>query len=233
MPVTARPLLIALLCAAALPALAKEAAWDEVAKRDGVTIYNRSRAGSDIKEIRAVGVIDAPHWVVKNVVDDVGRYKEFMPHTKESKVLRREGGALITYQQIDAPVVSNRDYTLRQQDQSRRLPDGRIAYKKAWSLANHLGPPPQDGVVRVEVNEGYWLLEDVDGKKTAATYYLHTNPGGSLPGFVVNAANTRAIPDLFKAIEKQAHDARYRKAPPKLPSDADIDPPAKIESGRK
>jgi hypothetical protein len=228
----ARALLLALLYATPLPALAGDEGWNEAAKKNGVTIYNRSRDGSDVKEVRATGVINAPNWVLKNVVDDVGRYKDFMPHTKESLVLRREGDSLITYQQIDAPVVSNRDYTLRQRDESRRLPNGRIAYKKSWSLANHLGPPPKDGVVRVQVNEGYWLLEDIDGKKTKGTYYLHTNPGGSLPGFIINAANTKAIPDLFAAIEKAAGDPRYQKAPPRLPSDVEVAPPAKIEAAK-
>lgn len=203
---------------AVLPALAGDGGWEKAAEKDGIVIYNRKRPGSDIAEVRAVGVIDAPPWVVKNVIDDAGRYKEFMPYTKASEILKREPGAVVTYQRLDAPIIANRDYTIRIVDESRKLLDGRVVYKNVWRPANHLGPKEQDGVVRVKVNEGYWLLEDAsDGKKTRVTYYLYTDPGGSLPAFVVNAANNNAIPDLFKAVEKAAQDPRYRKKEPALP----------------
>lgn len=223
--------LATLLLLPALPASAAEGdGWKEASKSDGLVIYNRSRPGSDLKEVRAVGVIRAPSWVVKNVIDDKGRYKEFMPYTKASDVIKREPGIIVSYQRLDAPIISNRDYTLRIRDESRRLPDGRIVYKSAWSSANHLGPKEIDGVVRVKVNEGHWILEDQGGNVTKATYWLYTDPGGSLPAFVVNSANSTAIPDLFKAVEKAAADPRYQKARPSLPVDENVAPPTTLKS---
>lgn len=223
---------LAALLALLLPAPHAHAkdGWEETSKSDGLVIYKRDRAGTDFKEVKAIGVIRAPSWVVKNVIDDKARYKEFMPYTKASTVIKAERDSVVTYQRLDAPIISNRDYTIRVKDESRRLPDGRIVYKSAWSSANHLGPKEVDGVVRVKVNEGYWLLEEQGPNTTKATYYLYTDPGGSLPSFIVNAANSQAIPDLFKAIEGQAQGDRYRKARPQLPADEDVAPPAKLEA---
>jgi hypothetical protein len=63
----------------------------------------------------------------------------------------------------------------------------------------------KDGLVRVTVNEGFWLLEPREnGAKTFATYYLFTHPGGSLPDWLVNKANGTAVPDVFKRIREVA-----------------------------
>lgn len=214
----------ALLATTASPALAAEG-WKVMKKEDRVTVYNRTKAGSDLKEVRAVGTIHAPSWVVKNVLDDTANYKHFMPYTEESLILKRGDGYMICYQRLNAPIISNRDYTLRIDDKSRRLPDGTIVYKRAWSPANHLGPKEMDGVVRVKINEGHWILEEADGgRHTKATYWLHTNPGGSLPSFVINAANGQAIPGLFHAVEKRSVLPQYQKNKPKLPNDEVISP---------
>lgn len=225
----ALPALVALSLLSA-PTFAAEGKWQEVSRKGDLVIYKRDRPDSDLKEVKAVGVIDAPHWVVKNVIDDKARYKEFMPYTKASTVIKKERDTIVTYQRLDTPIISNRDYTIRVKDESRRLPDGRIVYKSSWTPANHLGPKEIDGVVRVKVNEGYWLLEEDGPNKTRATYYLFTDPGGSLPSFIVNSANTTAIPDLFKAIEGQAKGPRYRQTRPTLPADENVAPPTTLES---
>jgi hypothetical protein len=228
-----RVLLVGVLAAGVVttPARAADDGWEVMKKEDRVTVFNRTKAGSDLKEIRAIGTIHAPPWVIKNVLDDAANYKHFMPYTEESRVIKRGDDFIITYQRLNAPLIANRDYSIRVKDESRRLPDGRVFYKRAWSPANHLGPPERDGVVRVKINQGHWLLEEIDGgRHTKATYWLFTNPGGSLPTFVINAANGQAIPGIFEAVEKRSAMPQYRKTKPKLPSDTDVAPPSKITS---
>ena len=224
-----RKLAVALL--PLLPALLAHAAtWEKIGTNDRVTTYNRTRAGSSVKEVKAVGTIDAPPWVCKNVVDDVAHYKDFMPYTADSRLLARENNTVLSYQRVDAPLISDRDYTILIRDLSHRLPNGDIIYKSAWTSANQRGPKKISGVVRVGINEGYWLFEPLaGGNKTRATYYLYTDPGGALPAFVVNKANTSTIPDLFNAIRKQARKAQYRKTKPRLPAGPPPSPPATVK----
>ncbi len=198
--------------------------WKKVSSDDGITIYNREQAGSGVKEVKAVGTINAPHWVCKNVIDDEAHYKDFMPYTEASDVLKQAQDVKYVYQRISAPLVSERDYTLAIRNKSFRKPDGSIVYKKVWSLANAHGPKPKDGVVRLSTNEGYWVFEDAGNNKTHATYYVNTNPGGSLPSWVANAANTRAIPNLFEAVTTQSKKPQYRKTKPALPEGVDAPP---------
>lgn len=193
----------------------KEAAKTEVAGRS-LTVFARARAGSDVQEVLGKGSFDAPPWVIKNVVDDVARYSEFMPYTAKSTIESKGDGFVVSYQRLSVPLADDRDYTIKIFDESKEDAAGNIVWKNRWSSAGvTVGPKPIDGVVRVAVNEGYWQLEDLDGgKRTKATYYVYTNPGGAMPAFLVNAANTQAVPDLFKAVAKASSDPRYQKTKP-------------------
>jgi hypothetical protein len=210
-------------------AFAADGTWEEAATADidghKLVISARSKAGSEVKEVRGVGVIDAPPWVVKNVIDDVARYKEFMPYTVESLILSTHDGYVVSYQRLDTPVVDDRDYTIKIFDESREDADGRVIWKNRWSEANALGPPLKPGVTRVGINEGYWILEDsAGGARTKATYYVYTSPGGSIPTFLVNMANTQAVPELFRAVSKASRDPRYAKTKP-VPRSSEKRPP--------
>lgn len=213
----------AVVCAAV--AHADEAAWQEVARADisgrPLVVSSRSRPGTDIREVRGLGSFEAPPWIVKNVIDDVLHYKDFLPYSSVSDVLSTHDGYIVSYQRIKAPLVSDRDYTVKIFDESKQDSDGKITWKNRWSLANELGPPPVEGVVRLSVNEGYWLLEDIDnGKHTKVTYYVYTNPGGALPSFIVNAANTQAVPGLLQAVAKASADKAYAATRPAVRSRA-------------
>ena len=114
------------------------------------------------------------------------------------------------YSLIDAPFVSKRDYTLRIVDESD-WKDGKGFLKTRWT-SSEKGPAVKDGVVRIKVNDGSWLLEPREnGTKTFATYFVFTDPGGSLPTFIINKANSSAIPDVFAALRKWGKDPRYAK----------------------
>ena len=70
----------------------------------------------------------------------------------------------------------------------------------------------RQGVESVRTNNGYWLLEPrEDGKKTFATYYVYTVPGGAIPVFIINQANGMAVPKVFDAIKKTVIDRRSAK----------------------
>src|SRR5207248_1626668 len=59
--------------------------------------------------------------------------------------------------------------------------------------------------VRLKVNTGSWTFEPLgSGKRSLAIYQLLTDPGGSIPKFMANRANTTALPELFARVRKRA-----------------------------
>jgi hypothetical protein len=188
---------------------AKQVPWEEAANTDGITVYAREFPGSDVREMKALGTIDAKPEEAWKVIRDVAAYKQTMPYTVEAKVLSEEEGGKVQYfySQLSLPLVSNRDYVIKLVDESD-WKDGKGFLKVSWSLfdapkgdVRHV--PVKDGVVRTPYNVGYWKLEPREnGTKTWATYYIHSDPGGAVPKWIANKANGTAVPNVFAAIKK-------------------------------
>jgi hypothetical protein len=199
----------ALALVLAFPAAALAADWEKRAEEEGISVYGREVEGSRVREVKAEAVVDAPPAVCARVVSDCDRYTDIMPYTKESKIVSRENDKVFYfYTVIDAPLVSLRDYTLRMNDAGEK--EG--VRKVTWAIANDKGPKEKDGVVRVTLNDGFWEFAPHEGgKKTRVVYYVHTDPGGSIPAWIANKANDSAVPNVLKSLRKAAKDARYQK----------------------
>ena len=182
--------------------------WKFVKETGGISFSSRARAGSSLKEFRAVGEIGASSRSVHNVLDDVVAYPDFMPFTKECRIIKREGDALLAYQRLSPGIVRDRDYTLRICRKSWPAQGG-LVFLDQWELANASGPGERPGVLRVKVNEGKWLLEPAGAAKTRATYCIYTDCGGKLPALLANAANEIGISKIFIAIRNQVKLPKY------------------------
>ena len=84
-------------------------------------------------------------------------------------------------------MVSDRDYAVR----GRRIhkPDG--SCEVIFDVANDRAPPLKPGFVRIEKLSGSWRFEP-QGGKTHVVYTVFTDPGGSLPPFVVEGTRRKS-----------------------------------------
>src|SRR6266699_6832860 len=186
----------AFLAGAALSIFAAEpgqnADWKAVKQSNGVVIYSRPHGGSNLKEVKAVGEIDATAETVHKVIDDVEAYMSFMPYTAECRVIERKGDSILTYQRVSPKIVSDRDYTLRIQKKSWPVENG-LAYLNRWEPANENGPAEKPGVFRVKLCDGSWLLEPTSEGKTLATYFVFTDSGINVLPFLANTISETGI----------------------------------------
>ena len=185
---------------------ADEPRWELAAEETGLKVYGRKRPESEIREMKAMGLVDATPQEIWKVVRDLEHYTTTMPYMEEGKVLSREADdkVIYFYSKLNTPLVDRRDYIIRLVDESDWR-DGKGFLKVSWTVVNDKDDlvPVKPDVVRIRVNSGHWLLEPrEDGKKTFVTYYLYTAPGGSIPNFVANKGNTIAMPKVFDAIRK-------------------------------
>jgi len=182
--------------------------WVKVNEDQGLVIWNRDIPGSKIRELKAVVVVDFPVEKIWAVIDDIEKYTEFMPYLEEVQVLEKEPNKVVAYHRLDAPLVSERDYTLL--IESTPEPEKRH-YFRSWKIAEGAGPQIKDGIVRVRVCDGSWTLKSVGPNKTHLTYFLHTHPGGSVPMWIANKANTVSLPALFEAITNRTRNSRWTR----------------------
>jgi len=87
--------------------------WKLIKEGGGISLYSRSRAGTALKEFKALGEIEASTRAVHNVLDDLENYSSFMPYTVECRLIKREGDSIYSYQRLSPRIVCDRDYTLR------------------------------------------------------------------------------------------------------------------------
>ena len=182
--------------------------WRPISDKDGVALYRRQRPLS--YESKAVGEIAASTDVVHAVLEDVEAYTSFMPYTAECRVLKRDGDFVVAYQRISAPLTSDRDYTIRVHNTSKKIEGGTV-YQSQWRTDNAAGPPVKHGVIRVTLCEGSWLLEPIGPNRTRATYLIYTDSGGWIPKFIKESGSQVGIRKLFAALRKQVTDPKYSK----------------------
>lgn len=184
-------------------------AWRHEITRDGVTVHVRTLPGSSIHAFHGLGRIEAPPAVVLAVLRDVASYPALMPPTEAAELLRDDGGDLHYHMVIHPSFISRRDYCIRVH--LGQQPGGRLTSE--WMSEAAGCPAPPAGVVRLPENRGRWLLvPDSGGRATLVSYMAHTELGGSIPAWIVNRAGARAVPDIFRSVQKAALLPKYQAA---------------------
>jgi hypothetical protein len=189
--------LVALACTVALPLAQFDhddaaAGWHAAATAEGLTLQERAVAGSSFREYRALIPVALPPARVADEIWRVLRDGD-MDSLKRREILRASDGELLIYDQIRTPIVSDRDYTIR----VRRVTDGARTQFRC-ETANELGPPPARGHVRIPIIRAGWMTAP-DGNGTLVTYYAFSEPGGSVPAFLVRRAQRdRSLADIVR-----------------------------------
>ncbi|HSI06505.1 MAG: SRPBCC family protein [Myxococcota bacterium] len=177
---------------------ASGAEWSVEVETSELTVWSRDNDATGLREIKARMFVDVTPERVWSVLADVEKHPSFIPHLLESRVVdREEAGAVFLYQRISPPLVDDRDYTVRVIND---VDAEHATYKQTWTTANHRGPSACDAV-RLKRVDGSWVVEP--GPKGGAwiNYWVHTTPGGSIPNWVVKAANRKGIPELMLAVK--------------------------------
>jgi hypothetical protein len=150
-----------------------------IGTRNGVVYEKRAVQGAKLLEYRATTQVPLdPVQALEGIWKAI---TETPPPSeiKTRRVLKRTGDELVVYDQIDAPVVSDRDTTLRIYKVVRPG-----ALEVRFESSDALGPPPNPKFVRIPAIRGGWTLVAVPGG-TRLTYVCYSEPGGSVPAFLV------------------------------------------------
>lgn len=154
--------------------------WRAAGSKNGVVYEKRAVSGSKFLEFRAVMQVpvapaEALSKIWSLIVDEP-------PSSNRRRVLKHSDDEVVVYDQIDTPVVSDRDVTLRIYKVTR--PE---ALEIRFESNDALGPPPDPKRVRLPVVRGAWTIEPAPGG-SRLTYVCYSEPGGSIPAFMVKGA---------------------------------------------
>src|SRR5262245_22760540 len=191
------PRLLLALLAAVLLALspttpAGAADWVKETEEKGVVVSTLAVAGRGLPIFRGVGTVDASVFEILAVLDDIGRFTEWMADCKAARVVKQKSELeRIEYNRIGAPwPVSDRDTTIRS------WVEADLAKREVWARFQSIDTPdapPVSGVVRMPRLAGFYHLQVIDAGHTKVTYQVDADPGGLLPEWLIKLT-TRKLP---------------------------------------
>lgn len=158
---------------------------------DAVQVRTAAVKGSDMPRITAKAVLSQPPEKVWGVISDCSKYKGRMPRIAAAKLLKKEGNTFTCEVTVEVPFpLSN--LTAVTEATHQEGPDG---YSRRWKLVRG----------DYKRNEGSWEIKPLEGgKKSEVTYTLHVEPNTALPSSILEAAQKKAIPDMFVRLEQEA-----------------------------
>jgi hypothetical protein len=176
--VSPRPVILSLVALSLSSAAARaDDGWKAAGTKNGVVYEKRTVSGSKFLEFRAtMQVAVAPAEALQKIWSLITNEP---PPSNHRRVIRRTDDEIVVYDQIDTPVVSDRDVTLRIYKMTR--PE---ALEVRFESNEALGPPPDPKRVRLAMVRGAWTIETVPGG-SRLTYLCYSEPGGSIPAFMV------------------------------------------------
>ena len=192
--------------------------WQKHKEKHGIVVERRAGAGSKFYEYRAVATMPMPPAQLSELMWSTVPTRTG-PMLKKRQMLQQSKDTLLFYDQIKTPVVSDRDYTMRM----HRRTLGSDRYEMTFITANEEGPPVDPHYVRIPAISGRWLIEPEPGKDghSHVTYQTYSEPGGSVPAFVISGPQVDqvviSIENLAKHIHGEQTGGTGTTAPSKVP----------------
>lgn len=204
-------IIISLLCFFYGHSSAQQASdWELKRQSDGLKVYIRDIAGSDVKQIKIETTLDASLHAVVAVLKDVPAYKEWIYKCLEAYRLQpAEPTSSLYYCKVDFPwPMSDRDFIaksqLTQDSESRTVyidVKGQPGRQKATAEA-----------VRIRELDIHYELRPLPGGKTHMSYRLHSDPGGAIPTWLVNLVVDNGPVNTVKGMRAMLESEKYQNA---------------------
>ena len=157
------------------------AARSVVREENGITVEEDEAPGRNLPILTATTTMAAPIQQVAAWIRATHTYVSWMHNCEEARQVRREGSVVVGYNRIGSPwPVSDRDVVLRSTRTDLENGDIRIEFRNTTEET----VPAVPGVVRMPRLVGSYDLSRVEGG-TRVVYTVDSDPGGSLPGWLV------------------------------------------------
>jgi len=188
---------------------ANSADWKKVDTEDGVTVYEKDVG--EMVAFRGEGLVTAPIGKLLYVIEDSAHWKEWIENFDKGYLIEKKSDFhKIFYQAFDSPFpASDRDIVYEARTR-RDAKTGKV-YVEMRSVLHPKAPK----TVGVRVNLKYTRYEITPLKEGRLHVVLETlsNPGGSLPDFLVNWAQRDYPVKLFQGLRRQVKKSHAKLAP--------------------
>ena len=184
--------------------------WQLAKQTDGIRVFLKNAESTDFKMMRVECILPAKQEAILALLLDIPASEKWIPQTKSWRYLRRPSATeCVYYSELRMPwPVWNRDYVVHLKTSQQ------AATKTITVDANVVAGevPIKEGVVRVTVSTVKWIIFPTQNGHTQLVYDLYTDPGGSLPSWVVNYFAKQAAIDIMQKMKELVQQPPYSNA---------------------
>jgi hypothetical protein len=161
-------------------------------------VYQRDAKNSGFKSIKVECTVQGSFDKLVAIINNVGRYKEWVYNNKTTSLLKRVN-AYEFYYYTEAYLpwpLDNRDAVMH----TRITRDSLNRFLKINSVAvpNYL--PQKSGKVRISRSDINWYVTRSSSNSIRIVYTFETDPGGNVPAWLVNNFADKGPYESFKKL---------------------------------
>jgi hypothetical protein len=183
--------------------------WTMIKDNDGIKVYERPVAGTDLMEYMGVALIDAKIEVIGEVLRDVPSYPSWLSDCSFARVLKKyDRNTLVIHIELKPPIIKGRDVVLKNKavydwDNGKALVTFTTT-EEALIL---------DNKDRVKVTDmtGVFDMEYFGRDKTKFIYKLKVDPAGNIPKKLAYAVMKNYPYDTLKGLRRIAGNRKYQE----------------------
>lgn len=184
--------------------------WEEQKQEGDITIYTRPHPESSFKSFKATAIINTP---INNVLAVMANPKSCMEWVLGCTVANafdvNSFNDRYAYSVNDMPwPFKDRDYVLHIKTSNDPVTGKVFMHMNATDNKK----PINDQYERVHVAQTVYIFEATADNRTKMTWLQHTEPGGMLPGWLVNALIVDIPVQSLQALDKVAQLPKYQNA---------------------
>jgi len=172
--------------------------WKLSKDQDGIKVYQSETKNSDFKSIKVEYVLQGSYDKLIAVLNDVSRQKDWVYRSKTSHILKRNSPYdCYYYTETSIPwPMSNRDAVVHMIMTKDSL--NRFLKITVTGVPNYI--PEKSGKVRVPRLLINWYVTMPSPTTISIVYTFETNPGGSIPAWMVNMFADKGPYETFKKL---------------------------------
>lgn len=175
---------------------------------DGISVFTRDVAGSNLKELKITMVFKNTRLSsIMAVLDDAAGYKDWLYKCAEAKNVERVDQYETTdYYLFDFPwPLSDRD--LYSNTKVSQDPSSKVVLIETHAVADRYSE--NEDAVRVVDHENSWQFTPLPNGDVELLYKAHSNPGGSIPDWMVNMVIDKGPTTSMKNLKKMIVSKKY------------------------
>lgn len=184
-----------------------ESGWSEIKDSNGIKLYQRAVAGTDLMEYMAVTTFDDKMEVIGEALRDVPKYTQWLSDCESARVEKKyDRNTYVIYILQNPFMIQKRDIVLKN-DTLYDYENGLA--RVTFACTDEVKVPVDSKIVRITQMNGLFQMEYIGRGKTKFIYKLKVDPGGDIPKKVAYSVMKYYPFNSLKELKKVVKDKKY------------------------